>query len=301
MGSDQRREIARTAVTDFKIPESRACKLANIDRSVYRYKPVKKDDSFVESEILKHIERYRYGCPMIIKKIRRSGVVINHKRIRRVYRKLSLTLPKKVRKRLPERARRVILQPLQSNLTWSMDFMSDSLVDGRKFRTLNIMDDYNREILTMDISTSIPSERVIRVLDRLGEQRGLPEQIRIDNGPEYISNKLRIWANKNTVELMFIQPGKPTQNSLIERLNGTCRNDLLNANWFFHLDQVRKLANEWMHEYNFERPHQALGDRTPIEFSTWRANHLAEVLYKQKIGFTEQKKKKTKIKENCLI
>lgn len=294
MGSDQRREIAKTAVTDFDIPESRACKLAKLERSVYRYKPVKKDDSFVESEILKHIEKHRYGCPMIIKKIRRSGLVINHKRIRRVYRKLNLTLPKKARKRLPERVRRVIVQPLQSNLTWSMDFMSDSLVDGRKFRTLNIMDDYNREMLAMEISTSIPSERVIRALDRLREQRGLPEQIRVDNGPEYISNKLRIWANKNNVELMFIQPGKPTQNSLMERLNGTCRNELLNANWFFHLDQVRELANEWMHEYNFERPHQALGDRTPIEFSNWRASLSTKLQ-------SEQKRKGREIKENCLL
>lgn len=270
MGLDQRREIALQAISEFGIPESRSCKLACIERSVYRYKRKPKDDSEVENAIKKCIRKRRYGCPMIVKMIRKSGKRMNHKRIRRVYKKMNLTLPKKVRKRLPIRERKAIVQPLEANLAWSMDFMNDSLVDGRKFRTLNVMDDFNREILTMEIASSIPAARVIRTLNQLKETRGLPEKIRVDNGPEYISKALRQWAENNKLQLDFIQPGKPTQNSLIERLNGTCRRELLDANWFFHLDQVRELAKEWMFEYNFERPHSGLGNRSPIEFLNWR-------------------------------
>lgn len=293
MGLDQRREIAQLAISEYGISESRSCKMANIARSIYRYKPKFKDDSEVEAEIEKCIKKRRHGCPMIIKMIRKSGKKINHKRIRRVYKKMKLTLPKKVRKRLPIRERRIIIQPLVANLTWSMDFMSDSLVNGRKFRTLNVMDDYNREMLTMEIASSIPSARVIRVLDHLKESRGLPESIRVDNGPEYISKALARWAESSKVELLFIEPGKPTQNSLIERLNGTCRRELLNANWFFHLDQVRELASEWMDEYNFERPHAGLGDRTPVEFSKWRDSLSA--------GGKAISQKKKNTKENTLL
>ena len=269
MGLDQRRDIVLKAISEYGISESRSCKLANIKRSLYRYKPKIKDDSEVETEIKKCIKKRRHGCPMIIKMIRKSGKKMNHKRIRRVYKNMRLTLPKKVRKRLPIRERKIIVQPLEINLSWSMDFMSDSLVNGRKFRTLNVMDDYNREILAMDIASSIPASRVVRVLDRLKENRGLPESIRVDNGPEYISKALANWAERRKVEIVFIEPGKPTQNSLIERLNGTCRRELLNANWFFHLDQVRELASEWMNKYNFERPHTGLGERTPVEFLKW--------------------------------
>ena len=270
MGLDQRREIALEAISKFGIPENRSCKLANIKRNAYRYKRKLKDDSEVEKAIKTCIKKRRHGCPMIIKMIRKSGKKFNHKRIRRVYKKLKLTLPKKVRKRLPARERKVIVQPLEPNLTWSMDFMNDSLVGGRRFRTLNVMDDFNREMLTMEIATSIPARHVIRALDHLKESRGLPETIRVDNGPEYISSALSQWAHSNKLELLFIQPGKPTQNSLIERLNGTCRREFLNANWFSDLDQVRQQAQEWMNEYNNERPHAALGDRTPTEFFIWR-------------------------------
>jgi len=190
LGLDQRREIALEAISEFGIPESRSCKLVRIKRSVYRYKPKFKDDSEVENAIKKCIKTRRHGCPIIIKMIRRSGKIINYKRIRRVYKEMKLTFPKKVRKRLPARERKIIVQPFEANLTWSMDFMSDSLVNGRKFRTLNVMDDFNRELLTMEIASSIPAQRVIRTLDHLKESRGLPERIRVDNGPEHISKAL---------------------------------------------------------------------------------------------------------------
>lgn len=274
LGPDQRREIAREAISSYGLPKSRACALVGMSISQLQYKAKTKDDSFVIEQIKECTKKRAHGCPMITKMIRNKGHKINHKRIERVYRGLLLTLPKKVRKKLPKRERNVILQPLGENICWSMDFMSDRLIDGRKIRTLNIIDDYNRECLSIEVEVSIPTQRVIRTLERIREQRGLPKEIRIDNGPEYISHALVKWAHDNKITLTYIQPGKPTQNSLIERFNGTCRRELLNANLFYSLDHARELASDWMHEYNFERPHSALGNKTPIEFKQWRASLL---------------------------
>jgi putative transposase len=260
------------AISLYKLPKSRACAIVSMSGSQFGYKAKEKDDSLVIHEIQTCIEKRPYGCPMITKMIRKKGHKINHKRIERVYKELCLTLPKKVRKRLPERARKLILQPLEENLCWSMDFMSDSLMDGRKIRSLNIIDDYNRECLSIDVETSFPTKRVIRTLERIGDYRDLPKEIRIDNGPEYISHELKKWAYDKNITLTYIQPGKPTQNSLIERFNGTCRRELLNANLFYSVDHARELASEWMHEYNHIRPHTALGDRTPFEFKLWRSS-----------------------------
>jgi len=147
-----------------------------------------------------------------------------------------------------------------------MDFMSDSLVDGRRFRLLNVMDDYNRESLAIEVDTSLPTLRVIRVLERLVENRGTPESIRMDNGPEFISEKLKVWCEERGIRLLFIQPGKPVQNAFIERKNGSMRKELLDAYLFFTLDEVRMLAEEWRLDYNHERPHAALGFVPPAEY-----------------------------------
>lgn len=242
--------------------------------SQYQYQAKEKDDSFVIQEINSCIEKRRHGCPIIIRMIRNKGHIINHKRIERVYKELLLTLPKKVRKKLPIRQESALLQPIRENVCWSMDFMSDCLMDGRKIRTLNIIDDYNRECLSVDIETSFPTKRVIRTLERIIEHKGLPMEIRVDNGPEYISQKLQKWAFDNGIRLSYIQPGKPTQNSLIERFNGTCRRELLDANLFYSIDHARELASAWMHEYNFERPHSSLGGKSPMGFKLWRASIL---------------------------
>lgn len=143
--------------------------------------------------------------------------------------------------------------------------MHDSLWDGRSFRLLNVIDDYNRQVLWIEADTGLPTLRVIRVLDRLKENRGLPGMIRVDNGPEFISHKLDMWCKQNKVTLAFIQPGKPTQNAYIERLNGTIRTELLNAYVFKTLDEVREKAEQWKHDYNHKRPHKSLGYKTPVE------------------------------------
>ena len=199
-------------------------------------------------------------------RLRRKGFDCNHKRLYRVYKLLKLNIRRKIKRRLPQRIKQPLALPAGINQTWSMDFMSDSLVDGRRFRLLNIIDDYNRESLWIEIDTSLPALRVIRVLERLLELRGKPGRIRVDNGPEFISDRLEHWCEERQILLQFIQPGKPTQNGFIERNNGSLRKELLNAYHFFTLQEVRLMAEEWQQDYNHERPHDSLGNVPPIEF-----------------------------------
>lgn len=147
-----------------------------------------------------------------------------------------------------------------------MDFMCDSLVDGRRFRLLNIIDDYNRESLAVEIDTSLPALRVIRALEQLIERRTKPEVIRVDNGPEFISDRLQQWCDDKQIRLQFIQPGKPMQNGFVERNNGSLRKELLDAYLFYSLPEVRQMAEEWQQDYNFQRPHESLGNVPPVEF-----------------------------------
>ena len=182
-----------------------------------------------------------------------------------MYKMLKLNIKRKGKRRLPAR----ILKPLEAvqqiNVSWSMDFMTDTLLSGRKFRTLNLMDDYNREALAIEVDTSLPAERVIRVLEQVTEWRGNPKSIRVDNGPEFISSALGLWCEEKGISLQFIQPGKPTQNAYIERFNGSFRRDVLDAYLFEDIQQVRILAEEWMEDYNYHRPHDALDGRSPMD------------------------------------
>jgi putative transposase len=153
-----------------------------------------------------------------------------------------------------------------TNQCWSMDFMSDTLRDGRRFRTFNVLEDFNREILAIEVDLNLPAARVIRVLEKIAEQKGYPEKMRCDNGPEFISIALAGWAEDHGVRLDFIQPGKPTQNSYVERFNRTYRDEILDLYLFSSLSEVRNLTTEWMKKYNEQRPHDSLGDLTPVEY-----------------------------------
>lgn len=195
----------------------------------------------------------------------------NHKRIRRVYCDLRLNLRIRPRKRLPKRHPKPLGQPSRSNESWSLDFMSDSLSNGRAFRTLNIIDDYNREALWIEVDSSLPAERVVRVLEMLIDWRGHPKQIRTDNGPEFISHKLTEWAKAQQIVLAHIQPGKPAQNAYIERFNRTFREDILDAYLFNSLSEVRKVTEQWLEEYNAIRPHDALQGLSPYQFAIQNA------------------------------
>jgi putative transposase len=245
-----------------------ACRIVKIPRSTVRYQLKPKSDQHVIDLLIELVDKYPgIGFWKCFRRIRKAGHRINHKRVYRVYTRLKLNIRRRARKRLPARIKQSFFQPLEKNKVWSIDFMSDSLWDGRRFRLLNIIDDYNREVLAIEVDTSLPALRVIRVLERLKERIGLPERIRVDNGPEFISDTLDQYCRDNNILLMFIQPGKPTQNSLIERCNGSIRRELLNAYIFKSLSEVREKSEEWRMDYNNFRPHDALNDKTPVEYA----------------------------------
>lgn len=248
-----------------------------MSRTVYRYQPDVDRDNRVIELLQSLTDRYpRYGFSKLFTILRRQGNKWNHKRVYRVYKLLNLHLRRKGKRRLPNRNPVPLMVPDESNHCWSIDFMSDSLWCGRKFRTFNVLDDFNREVLDIEIDLSLPGERVVRVLDQIAFWRGYPLKVRLDNGPEMTSVALSDWGELHAVELMFIQPGKPTQNSYIERFNRTYRNEVLNMYVFRTLTEVRDITENWIDEYNRERPHDSLGKLTPVEYR--EANETAEIL-----------------------
>jgi len=200
-------------------------------------------------------------------RIRQEGIIWNRKRVLRVYRQMNLTMRRKRKRRLPSRIKEPLLRPDTINQSWSMDFMSDSLVYGRRFRILNIIDDYNREALAVEPDFSMPGEKVIDVLREIIFWRGKPQSIRVDNGPEFICKALKEWCDKKGIELKYIQPGKPAQNAYIERFNRFYREDILDAYLFDDLEQVQRLSSEWMNDYNQNHPHKALGGMSPFKYA----------------------------------
>jgi len=252
-------------VEEYEISIARACKIVEIHRSYYYYESVK-DDSLVEAAI-RSAGQYGDGCGKIIARLRHEGYPWNHKRIRRVYNKMHFNKRKgRLKKRVPTRTKEPLSAPLEPNKIWSMDFVSDKMESGRTFRVLNILDDSNREAVAQEISMSMPAERVIQILEKVIFINGKPECIRTDNGPEFISEKLRIWCEANDIRHKFIQPGKPTQNSYVERFNGSYRRAILDAYIFRNIEEVRKLTEEWRKDYNERRPHEALDNMTPLEY-----------------------------------
>jgi putative transposase len=227
----------------------------------------KRDDSQVIDKLNKLAEQYpTRGFDDYYNRIRNEGVSWNRKRVLRIYRSMGLTQRRKRKRRLPSRVKIPLAQPLGINMNWSMDFMSDSLSYGRKFRILNIIDDYNREALTIEIDFSLTGDRVVRELEKLINWRGLPQSIRVDNGPEFLSKAFTIWCSKNNVKIKYTQPGKPVQNAYIERFNRLYREDVLDAYMFDSLDQVTRLSEEWMEDYNSNHPHKSLGWLSPLKY-----------------------------------
>lgn len=212
----------------------------------------------------KHVD---IGFWQAFHRIRNKGIKWNHKKVYRVYKQMQLNIRRRAKRRIPARVKEALYVPKGPNEVWSIDFMSDALTDGRKFRLLNVIDDYNRESLAIEIDTSLPCLRLIRTLERIVCERGLPAAIRVDNGPEFISHKLQQWCEANGVRIHYIQPGKPMQNAYVERNNGSIRRGLLDAFLFTSLAEVRILAEDWRVDYNEERPHKSLGYLSPIRFA----------------------------------
>jgi putative transposase len=179
---------------------------------------------------------------------------------------MKLNLRSKRKRRLPARVKEPLLRPIYPNVTWSMDLMHDTLKCGKSVRSLNIIDDFNREILNITIDMSLPSTKVVSQLEQLIEWRGKPEKIRVDNGPEFMAEKLKYWCENKQITLHYIQPGKPTQNSLVERFNRTFRTEFLDVYLFENLKQMRNYSEIWMWMYNNERPHSSLQYLTPRDF-----------------------------------
>jgi putative transposase len=255
------------------LSERRACRLVALSRSVYRYQARRPDDTAIREQLTALAERHRrWGFDKMMDWLRQQGFSWNHKRVYRVYCELGLNRRIKPKKRLPTRHPEPLSQPAAANQVWSIDFMGDSLTDGRAFRTLNIIDDYNREALHIEVDTSLPASRVIRVLDQVAADRGYPQAIRSDNGPEFIAQVLADWARDHQLLWDFIQPGKPAQNAYIERFNRTYREDVLDAYLFDTIEEVRTATDTWLEEYNAVRPHAALGGATPMAFAAAAEN-----------------------------
>lgn len=248
--------------------ERRSCRLIRVWRATQRYKAKRPDQRPLREQLRELAAQYpRYGYWRLYRKLRRQGVVVNHKRIYRLYREEGLTVRKRPRKRLA-RTRVPAALPSAPNERYSMDFVSDSLADGRRLRVLNVVDDFTREALIMEVDTSISGLRVARLLEELGMDRGAyPRAIVCDNGPEFVSHTLDQWAEEHGVKLEFIQPGKPVQNCFVESFNGRFRDECLNENWFVSLEEARSIIVTWQAEYNEVREHGSLGGRTPSEFA----------------------------------
>jgi len=239
-----------------------------MSKSVFYYKPLPKDDTEIEQALQKKAEEHsEEGFWKAYDRLRNEGKPWNHKRMHRIYVALGLPLRRKAKKRLPARVKEPLDVPSELNHTWSMDFVTDVLENKRRFRAFNIIYDYNREALHIEVDFSLTSNRIIWVLNHLINRKGKPKMIRMDNGPEFIANITEQWSLMHDIEFKYIQPGKPTQNAFVERFNGSYRRGVLNKYIFESIDQVREQTRIWMNDYNHHRPHDSLGKIPPVKYA----------------------------------
>jgi putative transposase len=238
-------------VSAHGLSQRRACRLAGLNLSTWQYAPIRRAVTGLRRRIIElTAERRRFGYRRLHVLLRREGWDVNHKAVHQIYREEGLQVRRRKRKRIGPADWQPIMAPQRVNERWSMDFVSDGLSSGRRFRTLNIVDDFSRECPVIEVDTSLPGTRVVRVLERLSETRGLPKAIVVDNGPELISKALDEWAHRNGVRLNFIEPGKPVQNAFVESFNGKFRDECLNERWFTSLADARQTIEDWRIDYN---------------------------------------------------
>jgi putative transposase len=269
-----RRAAVAVLMTERDFGVTRACGLIGMSRSLYRYRSRRPDSAPLRARIeeIAAVKRgYRYR--RVYLRLRREGWEVNRKRVYRLYREAGLAVRRRKRKRIGVFERKPLPKPTAANVSWSMDFVADGLIGGRRLRCLTIVDDCTRECLAIEVDTSLPGLRVQAVLDRLADTRGLPQSITVDNGPEFDGKVLDQWAYRSGVQLSFIRPGKPNENAYIESFNGKFRDECLNEHWFISLAHARSIIEAWRIEYNTERPHSSLGNRTPHEFAAGKKEH----------------------------
>jgi putative transposase len=248
------------------LSKRRACGLCRISRSTFQYQPRARDDSALQARLLALVEKYpRYGCPLLHDMLRGEGLVQNHKRTARLYRSLALAVRRRSRGKV-RRPRVPLAAPTAPGQRWSMDFVSDQLTSGRRFRVLNVIDDCTRECLGQLVDVSISGQAVARFLNALLRCYEAPPRIVCDNGTEFTSKAMFEWQKESRVQLHFIQPGKPTQNAFIESFNGKLREACLNQLWFTNLAEARREIEAWRIHYNEERPHSSLKGQPPLLF-----------------------------------
>ena len=244
---------------DFRVSERHACGLLQAPRSTQRYRSRKKDPIVLKQRLRElAMDRPRYGYRRLHVLLRREGWRVNHKKLYRLYREEGLSIRSKRRKKRAAQIRLALPEPTSMNQLWSMDFVADSLMDGKKIRALTLIDCFSRESLAIRVDTSIPSAKVTETLDQVIRQRGKPDAIRVDNGTEFTSNHFDAWAYERGIQVDFIQPGRPVENALIESFNGKLREECLNVHWFHSLDEARRLIEDWRREYNEVRPHSSV-------------------------------------------
>lgn len=256
-------------MTEYRLSIKRACAAVGLSRAAYYKVPLSPQDKDVEvvDALNAMIERNgRWGFWKCFDRLRLDGRPWNHKRVWRVYCDMGLNIQRRTRKRLPRREPVPLAAGAFVNEGWALDFMQDVLCDGRRFRTLNVIDEANREALAIEVAQSLPSSRLIQTLDRLVQWYGAPRSIRLDNGPEMTSHDFVAWAQRKGIVLNYIQPGEPNQNAYIERFNKTFRTEVLDAYLFTSIEQVKAIKDEWLTQYNEYRPHDALGGLPPRQF-----------------------------------
>lgn len=255
-------------VNEYRVSERRACQVIEIGRTSYRYQSTRDEQVALRLRINEIAKvRVRYGYKRIHVLLRREGWPVNHKRVYRIYCEEGLNLRAKKPKRRRSAAVRLQQPPAESvNESWSMDFVTDSLFNGHRFRSLTVVDNFSRECLVIEVGQHISGADVVGVMESLKVERGVPDCIKVDNGPEFISKELDRWAYENKVTLDFSRPGKPVDNAYIESFNGSFRDECLNTNWFLSLEDAREKIEAWRQEYNLWRPHSSLDNLTPSQY-----------------------------------
>jgi putative transposase len=262
-----RKPVVTYLIEHHRLSERKACHLAGLSRTGFRYTPASSKDTTLLARMKELASQHKaLGYPMLHGMLKSEGLVVNPKRTYRLYAAAGLQLRQRKKNKLT-RPRQPLVVPLGTDVRWSMDFVSDQLSNGRRFRVLNVKDDYSKELVGQLVAFSISGEAVGRFLTKLIEFRSAPDQITCDNGTEYTSKAMFFWQKESGVKLAFIQPGKPTQNAFIESLNGRFRQECLNQHWFRTLDEATQIIDRWRYHYNHERPHSTLKYMTPVAFA----------------------------------